>query len=48
MNVLRFMQAAKNMTVNAYINIYHGRNSGLSYEQNIKNLTDGLYKACLS
>jgi len=48
MNVLRFMQAAKNMNVNAYINIYHGRNSGLSYEQNIKNLTDGLYKACLS
>jgi capsule polysaccharide export protein KpsC/LpsZ len=46
LNVLRFFQALKNVSVGAYIHKRHEQGSKYSYEESIKNMTEGLYNAC--
>lgn len=47
LNVLRFFQALINVSVGAYIHKRHGIGSKYSYEESVKNMTEGLYNACI-
>lgn len=47
LNVLRFFQALINVSVGAYIQKRHSLGSKYSYEESVKHMTEGLYKACI-
>lgn len=48
LKVLRFFQALKNVSVGAFIHARHARDSKYSYEESAKNMTEGLYNACIN